>query len=50
MERTNLGSEDIKTVHVLLAILLDENNIAHQPLNNYKLIMKLYLMNMKVII
>ena len=27
MERKNLGEEEIKTVHVLLAILLDENNI-----------------------
>ena len=27
MERKNLGSEDIKTIHVFLAILLDQNNI-----------------------
>ena len=27
MERKNLGEEEIKTIHVLLAILLDENNI-----------------------
>jgi len=27
MERKNLGEEEIKTVHVLLAILLDQNNI-----------------------
>ena len=27
MERKNLGEDKIKTIHVLLAILLDENNI-----------------------
>jgi ATP-dependent Clp protease ATP-binding subunit ClpC len=27
MERKNLGEEEIKTIHVLLAILLDQNNI-----------------------
>ena len=29
MERKNLGEEEIKTVHVLLAILLDQNNIVN---------------------
>ena len=46
MERTNLGSEDIKTVHVLLAILLDENNIVTSTLKqlqiNYEIVLDEY--------
>tara|TARA_B100001093_G_scaffold455381_1_gene465533 strand:+ start:133648 stop:136194 length:2547 start_codon:yes stop_codon:yes gene_type:complete len=46
MERTNLGSEDIKTIHVLLAILLDENNIVTSTLKqlqiNYDIVMEEY--------
>ncbi len=46
MERTNLGSEDIKTIHVLLAILLDENNIVTSTLKqlqiNYDIILEEY--------
>ena len=35
MERKNLGSEDIKTIHVLLAILLDPNNIVTGALKQF---------------
>ena len=37
MERTNLGSEEIKTIHVLLAILLDENNIITSTLRQLQI-------------
>jgi ATP-dependent Clp protease ATP-binding subunit ClpC len=46
MERKNLGDDEIKTIHVLLAILLDENNIVtisfkHLHLN-YEVILEEY--------
>ena len=46
MERKNLGEAEIKTIHVLLAILLDENNIVtisfkHLHLN-YEVILEEY--------
>ncbi len=46
MERKNLGEDEIKTIHVLLAILLDENNIVtisfkHLHLN-YDIILEEY--------
>ena len=46
MERKNLGEDKIKTIHVLLAILLDENNIVtlsfkHLHLN-YEIILEEY--------
>jgi len=46
MERKNLGEEEIKTIHVLLAILLDENNIVTISLKhlniNYELVLDEY--------
>ena len=46
MERKNLGDDEIKTIHVLLAILLDENNIvtiSFRNLNlNYEIILDEY--------
>ncbi len=46
MERKNLGEEEIKTIHVLLAILLDKSNIVtisfkHLHLN-YEIILEEY--------
>ena len=46
MERKNLGEDEIKTIHVLLAILLDKNNIVtisfkHLHLN-YEIILEEY--------
>ena len=49
MERTNLESNDIKTIHVLLAILLDENNIVtsilHQLQITYDIVLEEYELN-----
>ena len=36
LERKNLDEEEIKTVHVLLAILLDKNNIVSSALTSYE--------------
>ena len=46
MERKNLGEDEIKTIHVLLAILLDKSNIVtisfkHLHLN-YEIILEEY--------
>ena len=37
LERKNLEEEEIKTVHVLLAILLDKNNIVSSALRHMKI-------------
>ena len=46
MERKHLGSEEIKTIHVLLSILLDENNIVTTSFNQinitYEIVLEEY--------
>ena len=37
LERKNLEEEEIKTIHVLLAILLDKNNIVSSALRHMKI-------------